>query len=293
MTTIETIERGAARTITIDKRTFRLHGVDHGAQFFPSQQLLVISDGRAVVRHELNFSSSRILEVLIDRSDDMVTRKEIFAFAWPGRVVGQNSLNQAISLLREVLRDDEQRMIIQTLPRRGYRFNAVYLDRDGAEWEADIRLMGQEGVEKNATALDDQLQRTELKKSAEAMVRRYKPPLLITMGVVMFMALVFRIDWGLWAQPGLFSVEETVGNLKVHYVAATPQKVVTLKDEVLFIRERFVKFAQQPETVIFNKTHGFFEMTCIDQGAAVRFLTVHKSKLSQVSDVDLARCIYD
>jgi TolB-like protein/DNA-binding winged helix-turn-helix (wHTH) protein len=66
-----------------------------------------------------------ILEVLVERAGELVTRDEITAAAWPGMVVEENNLNMQIAALRRVL-DGEQgaASCIQTIPRRGYRFTA-------------------------------------------------------------------------------------------------------------------------------------------------------------------------
>ncbi|WP_431191594.1 winged helix-turn-helix domain-containing protein [Pseudomonas fluorescens] len=75
----------------------------------------------------MDCSSSPILEILVERADITVSRGDIFAFAWPDRIVGQNSLNQAISTIRELLVDEELREIIQTVPTQGYQFNSRIL----------------------------------------------------------------------------------------------------------------------------------------------------------------------
>jgi cholera toxin transcriptional activator len=95
--------------------------------FWPSHNMLIIRDHDSERKVELGYSTSRILEILIERADSIVNRDDIFAFAWPDRIVGQNSLNQAISTIRELLSDEERKSIIQTIPRRGYQFNSECL----------------------------------------------------------------------------------------------------------------------------------------------------------------------
>lgn len=65
------------------------------------------------------------LAVLVERHPRLVTRDEIFARVWPDTVVEDNNLAQHISLLRRVLADDfGATPVIETVPRRGYRFCA-------------------------------------------------------------------------------------------------------------------------------------------------------------------------
>src|SRR5207237_2086239 len=63
-----------------------------------------------------------ILGLLIDRHGDVVSKEEILNAVWPGVVEGANVTVQ-ISALRCAL-DDGRPSLIQTIPRRGYRFVA-------------------------------------------------------------------------------------------------------------------------------------------------------------------------
>ena len=68
-----------------------------------------------------------ILVTLLERPQELVTRKELQARLWPGDtfVEFENGLNNAISRLRETLGDSaDNPRFIQTVPRRGYRFIA-------------------------------------------------------------------------------------------------------------------------------------------------------------------------
>lgn len=69
----------------------------------------------------------RVLELLVLRAGQVVTREELIAHVWPRGVVidFDTGVNTAIRKLRQVLEDDaEHPRFIQTLPRRGYRFLA-------------------------------------------------------------------------------------------------------------------------------------------------------------------------
>lgn len=65
---------------------------------------------------------------LIDHHDRVVPKDELLATVWPGRVVEENNLTQAISALRRVL-GAEHRYIV-TVPGRGYRFVADMIHDD-------------------------------------------------------------------------------------------------------------------------------------------------------------------
>jgi TolB-like protein len=74
-----------------------------------------------------------ILQMLLERRGQVVTRDELRERLWPaGTFVDfEHSLNAAIKRLRAALGDDaENPQFVETIPRRGYRFIA---DTDGAE----------------------------------------------------------------------------------------------------------------------------------------------------------------
>lgn len=270
--------------------TLKLHDTSRYAQFTPSQHLLLVSDGRTITRLELSYSSSRLLELLISRADLIVDREEMFAFGWPGRVVGQNSLNQAISNIRELLGDDEQRTIIQTVPRRGYRFNSAHLDEDRDEFSASKDAEQASGVMKDS-ADDAVLPEQPQVSYSFHRLSRFTNHLLAALVVVLSVTLAWRIDWSLWLQQGMYSASETLGELDVQYISESPQELLQLQTDVQPLRDRLLTFVKNPETIIFNKMHGFYEIVCIDQGRSVQFITVHKSRLSQLTDEQLNRCI--
>ena len=75
---------------------------------------------------------------LIENRQRVVGKEELLAAVWPGRVVEDNNLTQAIATLRRALGTDasDHRYIV-TVPGRGYRFVAEVEEGDGAmRWRA-------------------------------------------------------------------------------------------------------------------------------------------------------------
>lgn len=66
-----------------------------------------------------------VLEALVVDRDRLVGREELLQRCWPGRVVEENNLNQAIAVLRRTFgtKGDDHAFIV-TVPGRGYRFVA-------------------------------------------------------------------------------------------------------------------------------------------------------------------------
>jgi DNA-binding winged helix-turn-helix (wHTH) protein len=63
----------------------------------------------------------RLLQVLVQHAGKILTRDELTNMVWERRVIGNNSLPNAIHALRVALDDDgKQQRIIKTIPRKGY-----------------------------------------------------------------------------------------------------------------------------------------------------------------------------
>ena len=64
-----------------------------------------------------------ILRVLIENRERIVTKDELFATVWDGRIVSDGTLNSRINAARKAIGDNgtDQRLI-RTAPRRGFRF---------------------------------------------------------------------------------------------------------------------------------------------------------------------------
>jgi DNA-binding winged helix-turn-helix (wHTH) protein len=64
-----------------------------------------------------------VLDYLIERPGQLVTKEELLNAVWPGTFVGEAVLKVAIRQIREALGDDQKSpRFIETAHRRGYRF---------------------------------------------------------------------------------------------------------------------------------------------------------------------------
>jgi DNA-binding winged helix-turn-helix (wHTH) protein/tetratricopeptide (TPR) repeat protein len=64
-----------------------------------------------------------LLRYLVDRAGRVVSKQELLQSLWPGVVVTDDSLTQAVRELRLAL-DDRERVLLRTVLRRGYRLDA-------------------------------------------------------------------------------------------------------------------------------------------------------------------------
>ncbi len=63
-----------------------------------------------------------ILRMLLDRAGDVVTKEQLLEGLWPGEYVQESTLSQHVYLLRKAFGNSGAEDLIQTVPRRGYRF---------------------------------------------------------------------------------------------------------------------------------------------------------------------------
>src|SRR5438874_8785247 len=81
---------------------------------------------RSGLRLKLPEQSFQILAMLLTRAGEVVTREEIRLKLWPNDTIVEfdQSINAAIKRLRQALNDSaDNPRYIETLARRGYRFN--------------------------------------------------------------------------------------------------------------------------------------------------------------------------
>ena len=88
-------------------------------------------DGGAAVH--LEPKAIEVLALLCRRAGEVVAREELLAAVWPGVVVGDDTLTQAVIKLRKALGDDARRpRYIETISKRGYRLIAAVAARGAA-----------------------------------------------------------------------------------------------------------------------------------------------------------------
>ena len=88
----------------------------------------------------------QLLELLLRRAGELVTRKELRETLWPDSFVEfDRSINTAVNKLRKVLGDrPESPRYIETRSRLGYRFIAPVDTADGAQQRLEPALVSQE-----------------------------------------------------------------------------------------------------------------------------------------------------
>lgn len=96
-----------------------------------SAEGLLLRDGEPV---PLTPKAFEILAVLVQNSRRLVTKDDLMKAVWPNTFVEEANLTVNISALRRALGDGEEGWrYIETVPRRGYRFNATVEEQTGAD----------------------------------------------------------------------------------------------------------------------------------------------------------------
>jgi TolB-like protein/DNA-binding winged helix-turn-helix (wHTH) protein len=103
------IEPKSAETITFG-----------GFVFLVKSRELRTPEGKAV---DLRSQSAEVLSVLAARPGEIVSKDALMRAVWPDTFVTDDSLTQCIADIRRALGDDRH-VIVETLPKRGYRLNA-------------------------------------------------------------------------------------------------------------------------------------------------------------------------
>ena len=268
----------------------RAHEGDIVICFDPSTHRLTTHKNIPAEYVDLGFAQSRILELLISRADTIVSRDEIFEFAWPDRVVGQNSLNQAIATLRELLGDEQKRLIIQTVPRHGYRLSSAFISLapeapEIGPAEPDIEpslvpVLAQEAAAQASHSRFIWLSNAKLQRIG-----------LYGLAALLTLSLLWRIDWGLLTQPGMVTLSRQVGEQQQLFVAANEQGLSTLQDEVASVSQRIGNLVESPTAVIFTKMHSYYSFVCVNRGGASEFILAHRSQLREITDLQLRACL--
>ncbi len=98
------------------------------------------------------------LLLLVEHHGRVLMKEDLMKAVWPDTVVEENNLTQSISRLRRVLNEAHDGELIETLPRRGYRFVAPVDERQDTRSDAlihrrtTVRVVEEENVDTRESA---------------------------------------------------------------------------------------------------------------------------------------------
>lgn len=235
------------------------------AHFNPGlHQLLIEHPEQAPEKIDLGFSGSRLLERLLVIAGDVVSREELIAYAWPERVVGQGSLNQQIYTLRQILGDEKDREIIQTLPRRGYLFNPSYLI--------------------------NQPPPAPLPEACAKPLPATRPPRNLRLSLSCAVLLVAASGMWLNSLKTADTQAQVIEQLHVWLLETDPQLREQMLARTTPLLKRMAKLKDAPAELAISQAAGFYHVHCM-QGASSHTLSVHSAQLEHISDQQLRECL--
>lgn len=258
--------------------TLRTGRSDCLAQFYPAlYQLDLVRDGQ-VERIDLGFSGSRLLERLLQTPGDVVARDELLTHAWSDRVVGQGSLNQQIYTLRQVLADEKQRQIIQTLPRRGYMFNPQFLAS-----EAPSESEAESAPAPSPTLLE--IPPPRIPSNSRRL--KFVASSLCTLGLLVLAGAFYHTQ----VRSQMFTAEQQLGTLQITYVEEDEQELQRLMRDTRPLAHQLADLATRPVGLLLHMTSGFYELVCVQPEGNSNWLLIHESQVARIPQEQLRKCL--
>lgn len=259
--------------------------------FYPSLYQLTLVKSGTEEKIDLGFSGSRLLERLLHTPGDVVSREDLMRHAWSDRVVGQGSLNQQIYTLRQILGDEKEREIIQTLPRRGYMLNPKYIEvstRAVQENDANVTAESDNNSHKNQSnnsylpALT-QSPATQATPNWNALAQLRLP---LTAGLCALTVLSF-----LWIQKHDHNTVKTHAGVTLTYAPENPAQLIQLVPLGEAISKQLENQASEPLQLVLGSHNEIVTLVCMRTDGSARSLHMHKNKVSSLSGADLAPCL--
>lgn len=260
--------------------TIRTGNADCIARFYPALYQLTLVRAGVEEKVDLGFSGSRLLERLVRNPGEVVDRDELMSHAWSGRVVGQGSLNQQIYTLRQILADESEREIIQTLPRRGYLLNPKYV-AISLEPTAPVSAPDPAPVtEKPALAPADAA-------PGQTFAIDWRIPALA--GLSALLALGAALIYNLAADTTQTHVNGKL--VTITYAPQHPEELLTLIPHGENIERHLVPKAKTPLQIVVGLHESRLDLVCLRADGSARTLHIDESHLNQLADSDLAPCL--
>ncbi|MDH4564654.1 winged helix-turn-helix domain-containing protein [Pseudomonas sp. BN411] len=250
---------------------------------------LTSGDPRAVT---LSYSESRLLQLLLDSPGETRSRNEIMEYAWDNRVVAAGSLNQAIFTLRNLIEDGTDHELLQTVPRRGYRFNAQYVVDDSAPEsaaavaDAPTAIEPVESVPASAapiTARENRLAR--LLRSPKLLVPAYGAMLCLLALVALYRLGVFD-----GAASDLVVEDVVAGPTTFHFVGDSAE-------EIARSREAFKPALDAREDglaghIWINRSNRLYDLSCVrTDGATENLIFLEDNPMANLQLEMVRRCM--
>ncbi|UCO99800.1 winged helix-turn-helix domain-containing protein [Metapseudomonas lalkuanensis] len=250
---------------------------------------LTSGDPRAVT---LSYSESRLLQLLLDSPGDTRSRNEIMEYAWDNRVVAAGSLNQAIFTLRNLIEDGTDHELLQTVPRRGYRFNAQYVV-DESTLACAAAIADAPTANEQVDAVPAAAAPTTVRESRLARLLR-SPKLLVpaygAMCCLLALVALYRLGVFDGAASDLVIEDVAAGPTTFHFVGDSAE-------EIARIREAFKPALDAREDglaghVWINRSNRLYDLSCVrTDGATENLIFLEDNPMANLQLEMVRRCM--
>ena len=260
--------------------TIRTGNVDCIARFYPALYQLTLVKAGVEEKVDLGFSGSRLLERLVRNPGEVVDRDDLMSHAWSGRVVGQGSLNQQIYTLRQILADESEREIIQTLPRRGYLLNPKYVD-------ISLEPTTPVNTPEPASAIHTELAPVADLPTKQSYSVDWRIPALA--GLSALLALGAALTYNLAAETARPGASDKL--VTITYAPQHPEELLSLIPHGENIERHLAPKAKAPVQIVVGLHESRLDLVCLRADGSARTLHIDESHLNQLNDNDLALCL--
>lgn len=241
----------------------------------------------------LSYSESRLLQLLLDKPGETRSRNEIMEYAWDNRVVAAGSLNQAIFTLRNLIEDGTDHELLQTVPRRGYRFNAQHVvDESTLAPVSSVDEVATVEAPAPAPELPADLPSTAPAHRLADLLR--SPRLLVPAYALMFCLLALVAAYRLGVFDGAASelvVEDVVaGPMTYHFIGDSVE-------ENARIRETFKSVLETREEglaghIWINRSNRLYDLACVRaDGTTENLIFLEDNKMANLQLEMVRRCM--
>ncbi len=267
--------------------TIRTGNAQCVARFYPALYQLTLVKNGVEEKVDLGFSGSRLLERLVRSPGEVVDRDELMSHAWPGRVVGQGSLNQQIYTLRQILADESEREIIQTLPRRGYLLNPNFVDIS-LESTA-VEPPASEPATPTPAGMPDALLPLPVETLAPIVKKSWRLPTLAGLSVLLVLGAGLAYHQITNSKPPAANAQGKL--LSITYAPQHPDKLANLISLGEQIEQQLTTQVKEPVHLLVGENGDQLHIICLHANGNARSLPIAQSQLAQLTVNDWAPCL--
>ncbi|MFZ6048894.1 transcriptional regulator [Pseudomonas sp. CR3202] len=259
-----------------------------------NNQLHIGSDSGEPRAVTISYSESRLLQLLLDSPGETRSRNEIMEYAWDNRVVAAGSLNQAIFTLRNLIDDGTDHELLQTVPRRGYRFNAQYLAAEPESASVSASAVADAPVGRVEEAGQPIADVPPITRGQRLLALLDSPKLLLPAYAAMFclLALVGLSRGGAFdgAASDLVIEDVPVGSMTYHFVGDSAEE--NARSREVFKQALNTREEGLAGHVWINRSNRLFDLSCIRaDGTTANLIFLEDNPMANLQLEMVRRCL--